>query len=431
MDQLHEIDWQSRKSIAECNRQMLTKQIETDITFLVGEHREPIKAHKYVLRSRSCVFYTMFYGPLHNSLNEIRIVDIEPEIFKQVLLFIYCEDIIIDLNNVHGVLDMAKKFSIQSLIDMCLRRLKVSMSTHNICTILENAHLYNDVQLKEKCLKFIFHQPKAVFQNSDLSELSENSMTEIIKSDDLALSEQEIYEGLQRYAHGKCQKHGIEPTTENKKHMLGGLLQHVRFPSMNREYFTDVVFESGFLPQEEELKLLQHFVEPQQSINGFSMEKRKFRCLVNRFNEHATGWGYKRDKSDAIMFSVSKNILIHGVTVYGCCQGAGKYEVSLAIKEAPYNVDKAIKKQQLETDSSEKMYNIYFDAPILIEKNKQYNIILCMKGPGSYYGVKGRTEIDCEGVQFKFKKSTLSVNTTDEVRGQLPGIVFEIFPEET
>ncbi|KAL3858385.1 hypothetical protein ACJMK2_012976 [Sinanodonta woodiana] len=428
MDQLPEIDWQSRKSIEECNRQMLTKQIETDVTFLVGMHEEIVKAHKYVLISRSCVFYAMLCGPLHNSPNEIRIIDIEPEIFKQVLTFIYSEDITIGPDNVLAVLYTAKKYSIQSLIDRCLRFLKINMTTYTVCTILENANIYDDVQLKEKCLKFIFRQPKAVFQNSDLSELSENSMIEIIKSDDLALSEQEIFEGLQRYAHDKCQKHGIEPTTENKKHMLGGLLQHVRFPLMNGEYFTDIVSETGYLPEQEELKLLKHFVKPQQSIDGFNMEKRKYRHFVHRFNEHSTGWGYKRDKSDAIMFSVSKNILIHGVTVYGCCQGAGKYEVFLAIKEAPYNVDKAIKVQQLETDSSEKVYDIYFDAPILIEKNKQYNIILSMKGPGSYYGVKGRTEIECEGVQFKFEKSTYSTNTTNTENGQLPGIVFEIIP---
>ncbi|KAK3588856.1 hypothetical protein CHS0354_035998 [Potamilus streckersoni] len=427
MDQLLEIDWQSRKSLAECNRQMLIKQIETDVTFLVGERKEPIKAHKYVLISRSSVFYDMLCGPVHNS-NEIRITDIESEIFKQVLLFIYCEDITIDLNNVHGILNMAKKYSLQSLIDMCLRRLRVSMVPYNVCTILQNACICDDVQLKEKCLKFIFRQPKEVFQFSDLSELSEKCMTEIIKSDDLALSEQEIYEGLLKYAVGKCHKTGIEPTIENKKCMLGGLLQHVRFPLMNKDYITEVVFESGFLSQEDEIKLLKHFVKPQQSVDGFSMKKRKYRYIIHRFDEHATGWGYKRDKTDAIMFSVSKNVLIHGVTVYGCCQGAGKYDIMLAIKEAPYSVDKSMKRQQLATDSSEKMYNIYFDEPILIEKDKQYNIVLIMKGPGSYYGVKGKSEIECEGVKFRFKTSSLSDNTTNEVRGQLPGIAFETIP---
>ncbi|KAK3588857.1 hypothetical protein CHS0354_035999 [Potamilus streckersoni] len=128
------------------------------------------------------------------------------------------------------------------------------------------------------------------------------------------------------------------------------------------------------------------------------------------------------------MFSSSKDVFIHGVTVYGSCQGAGIYDAVVAIKEGSINADKAIKRVELSTDTNEKVYEIDFDTPVLIEKGKQYDIVLTMKGPASYYGEKGKSEIECEGVQFKFGKSKYSDNTTNEGRGQLPGIIFDVIP---
>ncbi|KAL3858384.1 hypothetical protein ACJMK2_012975 [Sinanodonta woodiana] len=419
-------DWQSRKSLAECNREMFTREIAADVTFLVGKQKTEVKAHKYVLISRSCVFHEMLYRPDYTTPTEITIPDIEPDIFKQVLMFIYCEEITNDLDNVFAVLNVAKKYHIQSLIDTCLDRLKVDMTVYNISIILENARNNNNVELAMKCMAFILGHAKQVFLYSDLSKLSEECMTEIIKSDDLALSEQEIYEGLLKYAVGKCQKDGIEPTTENKKRILGGLLKHVRFPLMDRAYFTDVVSESGLLPQADVLKLLKHFIKPQDSILGYTMKKRKNKHSIHRFEEHATGWGYKRDKSDAIMISSSKDVLIHGVTVYGSCNGVGLYDAVVVIKGGSLSADMATKKVQLSTDIKEKVYEIFFDTPVLMENGKQYNIVLTMKGPASYYGEKGKTEIESEGVIFKFEKSKFSDNTTNEGRGQLPGIIFDV-----
>ena len=80
-----EKDWQSSRSLAECNRYMLANQLGCDVTFLVGNDSKPIKAHKYVLASRSSVFYAMFYGSVSETSDEIKIPDIEPEVFSTVL----------------------------------------------------------------------------------------------------------------------------------------------------------------------------------------------------------------------------------------------------------------------------------------------------------------------------------------------------------
>ena len=82
----HIVDWQSGKSIPDINRHMLENQLECDVSFLVGEEKKKISAHKYVLVSRSSVFYAMLCGPLSGNDEEpIVIPDIDSATFTKML----------------------------------------------------------------------------------------------------------------------------------------------------------------------------------------------------------------------------------------------------------------------------------------------------------------------------------------------------------
>lgn len=82
-------DWQSCRNLQFCNRHMLTNQVACDIDFMVGEDQERIPAHKYILISRSCVFLTMFCGPLAETQREINLPDIEPTVFNALLEWVF------------------------------------------------------------------------------------------------------------------------------------------------------------------------------------------------------------------------------------------------------------------------------------------------------------------------------------------------------
>ena len=93
-----EDDWQGSKSVIESNRHMLLQQLDCDITFICGESKDYIGAHKYVLTSRSNVFHAMFHGRLAETENTITIPDIELNIFMAMLKYdvfslIYVEQI--------------------------------------------------------------------------------------------------------------------------------------------------------------------------------------------------------------------------------------------------------------------------------------------------------------------------------------------------
>ena len=78
-------DWQEGKSLKECNLYMLTYEIDCDITFLVGDTKEALRGHKYMLTSRNSKFSKIlhrFRGEMDTLLS---IPDIQPDIFKELI----------------------------------------------------------------------------------------------------------------------------------------------------------------------------------------------------------------------------------------------------------------------------------------------------------------------------------------------------------
>ncbi len=77
-------DWQSGKSLAQCNFHMLRNEDSCDVSFLVGKNQERVPAHRYVLISRSSVFHAMLTGHLPEK-GEIIIPDAEVDTFVDLL----------------------------------------------------------------------------------------------------------------------------------------------------------------------------------------------------------------------------------------------------------------------------------------------------------------------------------------------------------
>lgn len=78
-------NWQAGKNVLGCNEYMFNNQIYCDVTFKVGTAGKEVKAHKYVLASRSSVFAAMLYGSLSEANDVIAVPDIEAEIFNILL----------------------------------------------------------------------------------------------------------------------------------------------------------------------------------------------------------------------------------------------------------------------------------------------------------------------------------------------------------
>ncbi|XP_046545944.1 BTB/POZ domain-containing protein 6-like isoform X2 [Haliotis rubra] len=147
-------NWQSGKSVTECNLRMLDTENFSDVTFRVGSEEQMVRAHRYVLVSRSCVFHAMFCGPLAEK-GEITIPDIEPDIFKEFLRYVYTEKTDINADTVMGLMYASRKYNVDALYDLCVAFLVSSLSEDNVCQILEECHGYGELDLEQKALEVL------------------------------------------------------------------------------------------------------------------------------------------------------------------------------------------------------------------------------------------------------------------------------------
>ena len=68
-----------------CLNFMHMNEIDTDVTFMFPKTKQKIKAHQFMLKCRSHVFFVMFSSNLRQPGKDIEITDIEPDVFRKFL----------------------------------------------------------------------------------------------------------------------------------------------------------------------------------------------------------------------------------------------------------------------------------------------------------------------------------------------------------
>ncbi|KAL8093487.1 BTB/POZ and MATH domain-containing protein 3-like isoform X2 [Apium graveolens] len=144
---------------------LVDSELGFDILFRVGE--ETFKAHKLILAARSPVFRAQFFGLVGNTkMDEVTLKDIEPSIFKAMLLFLYSDELP-DLQEfsdstmdsastvtLQNLLAVADRFGLDRLKHLCESKLCEEVSVDTVATTLSLADQHGCSQLKAVCLKF-------------------------------------------------------------------------------------------------------------------------------------------------------------------------------------------------------------------------------------------------------------------------------------
>ncbi|XP_045177655.2 BTB/POZ domain-containing protein 6-like [Mercenaria mercenaria] len=424
-------DWQAGRSVVDCNKFMLQNEINCDVTFLLGQKKEAIKAHKYMLVSRSSVFQSIFCGSISGSSNNdtIPVSDIDTETFKTLLMFLYCEQAAVNAGNVKQLLYAAKKYAVKGLVDRCLTFLESSMNVQNVCNILEQVHLYDGKNLEAKCVNFIYEHAEDVLKSQAFTSLCPSCVEHIVKADELVVKERLVYEAVLSWADKECKRRHLEVTDENLRTMLGQTLFHVRFPLLDPVYFTNAISTRELLTMQEVIAVYQYFNGRAQPSNWkFCINRRRGFSISNvvRYNLISME-GFQRPKSgesDSIKFSCSEHILLHGASMYGSLDEAADYDVRIELWHCSEkeNVQLASNFLTLSTTRTQHMYDVMLSAPVTLSPGKQYKISVEMKGPPTKMGYGGKSDITADGVNFHFM--SLKGCKTTIGKGQIPGLLF-------
>lgn len=249
----------------------------------------------------------------------------------------------------------------------------------------------------------------------------------ILARETLNCREINLFEAALTWAQSACSKMDLEPTAQNRRHMLGSALQLIRLPTMTLEEFANNVVQSGILTQDETIDIFLNFTAKTKPTLAFSTKPRaglktqvchRFQSCAYRSNQ----WRY-RGRCDSIQFSVDKRIFIVGLGLYGSSTGAADYNVKIDLKRLGHVL--AENNTKFFSDGSSNTFHVFFEQPIQIEPDCYYTASVVLDGTElSFFGQEGLTEVCMGNVTFQFQCSSESTNGTGVQGGQIPDLIF-------
>ena len=125
-------------------------------------------AHKAVLAARSPVFAKMFEHDLQESATDIvTVTDIDPEVFKELLTYIYTGQAPNIRTLAGALLNSAEKYQLDRLKALCERQMSYGLQVENAAETLMLAHTFRADQLKKNALKFIIKHRNEVRETKE------------------------------------------------------------------------------------------------------------------------------------------------------------------------------------------------------------------------------------------------------------------------
>ena len=439
-----EKNWQTtRPTIKERTTFMLNNELFSDVKFVVrkmhgeSESQQLIPAHKFVLSIGSPVFEAMFYGELAETKDSIEMPDAEYESLLEFFRFMYSDEVNLSGSNVMGVLYLAKKYIVPSLVDKCSEYLLDNLEPSNVFSILPSAEKYEERNLVDRCWKVIDQQTELAVKSDGFGEIERSLLEKVVKRDTLTIEEIELFKAVDLWATKECERQRLTADGSVKRGMLGEeIVKAIRFPTMKQEDFSTVVLDSDLLKKAEIKNIIKRLSSVSTSSTIFPDTKRYGTKISSVFEKccrlgliSSFFWSNDDGRKDCIDFSVDKDTALHGLCFFG--QNGQSHSVTLELVDT--NTKKALKSltgtfSSVELNCEEYSYD-GFEVPleaILLKKNTRYGIRAFIKGPSSQIGMNYINPVQCSGVTFTFFKSEKPGSRTDVVHGQFPILLFSL-----
>ena len=279
-------------------------------------------------------------------------------------------------------------------------------------------------------------QTEEALMSDEFVTVERSVVESVAKRERLNVTEVELFKAVDRWATKESERQGKTSKGDVKRRILGEeIVKEIRFPFISQQEFASVVFDSHILSFQEFGDMIKHYNNvlstplPYKQIPRLGHSIRRCSRFKNINTPDASlMWRYNRSRPDCINFTVSKPVMLHGVQHFGSHDG--EYTVSTKVKDST-NGSILVKQsgsylsEKADTDSYYR-FDVEFDHPVSLAKNKEYELVSLIKGPPSSYGDAGQKTVDSEGVQFTFRSPDsdgIATNWTSDETGQFPAFL--------
>jgi hypothetical protein len=200
---IEELSEDTSTTITQMRKHLINSDILTDVTFLIGPNKIPIKAHKAFLASASQVFLRQFCGQFEND-GVIDTPDIEEESFMLLLNHIYGQQIDLTIDNVFGVLYCAEKYMMGELKVLCQTYLMKNTVSSNLLEVFEQNQILNNPCVNSLCLNEITTNPYDYFAHPQFLRLSKITFAKIVQSRKINCTVKDLQEITLKWLNEAC-----------------------------------------------------------------------------------------------------------------------------------------------------------------------------------------------------------------------------------
>ena len=428
---------------------MFNNVLFSDVKFVArgpsgeSESKQVIPAHKFVLSISSPVFEAMFYGELAETTDSIELPDCEYESLLELFRYIYSDEVNLSGSNVMGVLYLAKKYMVPSLVDKCAEYLQDNLDASNVFSILPQAQNFEEQNLVDQGWEVIDKEAEEALESDGFLTIKRSLLEAVVERDTLNIPEIQLFKAVNLWATKRCEEQGLSADGSEKRRILGErIVKGIRFPVMTQQEFSSVVLDCKILTQDEAFNLFKYFSSVLDIPVGFPETTRtglkelfERCCRFDSVVHTDSGYNYTPGKEDCLFFTVDRDISLLGVTL--CGNRNCEYSVALQIQRLQVDGNLVLRDVRNTTGSfSSKCmksnhfcyygFDVFFDSPVDIKKGDPYHVRACISGSSnSCFGENGQRSVVCSGVRFDFENSGFSSNNGTKVeRGQFPRLLF-------
>lgn len=203
-----------------------------DIWFIIGDERIP--SHKLILTATIPYYKTIY--PEDNDNGEIHLTGVSVESFKEFLKFVYLVQPNLSMDNIEGVMDMARRWDSDEIFMECEQFLQGSLiDTLTLFFGYRLASTYGAKRLKKLFQNEICAKATDAFKTASFLTLPQEFLVKILECNRLACKEIDIFNACIAWAIAACIRNGLDSSNENLRSQLGDSLYQIRFTSMTNE----------------------------------------------------------------------------------------------------------------------------------------------------------------------------------------------------
>ena len=230
---------------------LLQNKSFTDVTFIVGppSHSKKYVGHRVLLAMTSPVFEALFYGDAADKSKVIRIPDLAPVGFENLLRYAYTDSLnLVSVEDAMLTAYAAKKYLLPHLLRECLNFIDKNVSPSSVCSVLEFASSLNSMHLTFQAIQVLDRQTYQVLSHKSLNTSQASTIATICSRRYLNIySEASLISAVLSWGACEVRRRGGDPGDfVSIRNVLedSGVLRNLRFLALTPEEFTRIIAQT-------------------------------------------------------------------------------------------------------------------------------------------------------------------------------------------